>query len=209
MTPDPNVAWVITLLVCWGVFYSIRNVPSLRCAPFRLLFYIILAIFAPLTILPHYVDLRTHSGHCRSEPSRPAGRETAVRWQDMCHWIKKNTPKTARFWIPRDGVTFKWHAQRSDTGILKDIPQDAESIVKWRKAMDDLFYYTDAEGVAVMDGRITGLLLSKTEKEIAALQQKYGFEYVICVRTFKMPEHSTLQLVYENDVYCLYRVLPR
>jgi hypothetical protein len=158
--------------------------------------------------LPHYADLRTHSGDCRTETKGPNGKGTAAEWQDMCQWIKENTPKTAKFWIPRDGHTFKWYAQRSDVGTWKNIPQDAESIVQWRRAMNELFKYKDAEGKNAEDRLLTTLLNSKTEAEIADLQQKYGFEYILCAQSYEMPTHSTLQKVYENDVYCLYHITP-
>jgi len=124
----------------------------------------------------------------------------------MCRWIKENTEPTAKFWIPRDGQTFKWHAQRSDVGTWKNIPQDAELIVKWRKSMDDLYRYKNAEGVDTVDRLLTTLLNCKTEEEIAELQRHYGFDYVLCAQSYEMPHHSTLELVYENDVYALYRV---
>jgi len=125
----------------------------------------------------------------------------------MCQWIKANTPKDAKFWIPRDGQTFKWHAQRSDIGTWKNIPQDAESIVQWYNSMLKLFRYQNAEGANAEDRLLTTLLNSKTEEEIVLLQQRYGFEYILCAQAYEMPKHSTLQMVYANDVYCLYSVL--
>ena len=124
----------------------------------------------------------------------------------MCQWIKENTEPTAKFWIPRDGMTFKWFAQRSDIGDWKNIPQDSESIVKWFAAMQELYKYKNAEGKNAEDRLVTTLLNNKTESEIAALQQKYGFDYILCAQTYEMPSHSTLEWVYENEVYVLYRV---
>jgi len=170
-------------------------------------FYIAIAFYAPLTALPKYADLRTYSGYCRSEPVGPAGKRAAAEWQDMCRWIKENTEPTAKFWIPRDGQTFKWHAQRADIGTWKNIPQDAESIVQWYNSMQELFRYKNAEGGNAEDRLLTTLLLSKTEDEIARLQQRYGFNYILCAQAYEMPKHSTLQMVYANDVYCLYFVL--
>jgi len=216
MSPaDQSAPWAITLLVCLGLF---SLCPSCLCERKHVvshedakglvlaLFYAAIAFYAPLTILPKYVDLRTHSGQCRSDTFGPAGKRTNKEWQDMCHWIKENTPATAKFWIPRDGQTFKWHARRADIGDWKNIPQDAESIVRWWQSMQDLYRYKNAEGNEAEDRLMTTLLLSKTEEDIASLQQRYGFDYILCAQAYEMPTHSTLELVYENDVYCLYYV---
>jgi len=171
------------------------------------LFYIAIAFYAPLTALPKYADLRTHAASCRSEPVGPNGRKAAAEWQDMCRWIKENTEPTAKFWIPRDGQTFKWHAQRADVGVWKNIPQDAAAIVEWRKSMDDLFRYKNAEGGTQTDRLLTTLLNNKTDEQLAELRTRYGFDYVICAQSYEMPKHSTLELMYENEIYVLYRVL--
>ena len=203
MTPDANIAWAITLLICLGV----SLLPSAVCRlPSLTLFYIAIAFYAPLTALPNYANLRTYSGQCRTDPFGPTGKRAIDEWQDMCQWIRENTSREAKFWVPRDGHTFKWYAQRSDIGTWKNIPQDAESIVKWSHSMNELYKYTNEEGQRVVDRLLTTLLNSKTDEEIAALQQKYGFEYILCAQSYEMPAHATLKQVYENDVYCLYRV---
>jgi len=131
----------------------------------------------------------------------------------MCRWIKENTEPTAKFWIPRDGQTFKWHARRADVGVWKNIPQDAAAIVEWRQAMEDLFRFRfrneegDEEGAMMTDRLITTLLNNKTEEQIIELRQRHGFDYILCAQAHEMPQHSILELVYENDVYVLYRVL--
>ena len=205
--PDSTVPWAITLLIFFGMLYWMQRLFSFSLPPLALaLFYITIVFYAPLTALPKYADLRTHAVYCRSEPVGPHGRRAAAEWIDMCYWIKENTPGDARFWIPRDGQTFKWHAQRPDVGVWKNIPQDAEAIVEWRKAMDDLFKYKNADGITMIDRLLTTLLNHKTESDIAELQKKYGFDYVLCAQSFEMPAHQTLELLYENAVYCLYRV---
>ena len=201
LRPDATIPWAMTLLILYA---AVCRLPSAV-----LLFYIAIAVYTPLTALPHYASLRMHAAYCRSEPVGLHGKRADAEWIDMCRWIKDNTPRTAKFWVPRDGYTFKWHAQRSDIGVWKNIPQDAEAIVKWRRSMDELFRFKDKDGKNQVDRLLSTLLNSKTEEEIADLQQKYGFEYVLCAQTYEMPNHSTLQLVYENDVYCLYSVLPR
>ena len=220
LRPDAAIPWAMTLLVCWGVFYFVhrargvsqdRSDTSLAYAAGSVnvitLFYIAIALYAPLTVLPNYVNLRTYAGQCRTDPVRPNGKRSIDEWKDMCQWIQENTAREAKFWIPRDGHTFKWYAHRSDIGTWKNLPQDAESIVKWYRSMNELYKYKNEEGQNAEDRLLTTLLNSKTEEEIADLQKKYGFEYILCAQSYEMPKHSTLKRVYANDVYCLYRVM--
>lgn len=208
--PDTNVPWALTLLICWSLFCLCRKRLALS-AHTLLLFYVIIAFCAPLSVLPNHVHLRTYSGQCRSDPLGPFGVRVIAEWQEICWWIKEFTPHSAKFWIPRDGHTFKWYAQRSDIGTWKNIPQDADSVVKWFQSMNELYCYTDEKGILMVDRLLTTLINSKTEEEIANLQQKYGFEYILCAQSDEeedMPTHSTLKKVFANDVYCLYRVTP-
>jgi hypothetical protein len=213
MTPDASVPWAMTLLICLGIVYAFRakaakspHSAAVCRLPSAVLFYIALAFYAPLTALPNYANLRIYSGQCRTDPVGPMGKRAIGDWKDMCQWIQENTSKEDKFWIPRDGQTFKWYAQRADIGTWKNLPQDAESIVQWYKSMDELYVYKDADGKRAEDRLLTTLLNSKTEDEIAALQQKYGFTYILCAQSYEMPKHTTLEMVYENDVYCLYCV---
>jgi hypothetical protein len=60
-------------------------------------------------------------------------------WQDACAWVRENTPGDARFLIPRAGHSFKWYASRADVASYKDVPQDAVSVVEWRRRGQELF----------------------------------------------------------------------
>ena len=73
--------------------------------------------------------------------------------------------------------------------------------------MDDLFRYKNAEGGTQTDRLLTTLLNNKTDEQLAELRTHYGFDYIICAQSYEMPKHSTLELVYENEIYVLYRVL--
>jgi hypothetical protein len=214
--PDQTVPWAITLLICLGVCKTVggrrraaadASETSIAPASCLLLIYFAIAFYAPLTALPYYADLRTHSGQSRTETVGPNGKRAGKEWLATCQWIKENTDPKAKFWIPRDGHTFKWYAQRVDIGTWKNIPQDAESIVTWWQSMDNLFKYKDAEGKGGTDRLLTTLINSKTDEDIAIMQQKYGFEYILCAQSYEMPTHATLEKVYENDIYCLYRVV--
>ena len=213
---DQGVPWAITLLICLVIFTLRQSRKTIEDASMiaRLtivLIYIAIAFYAPLTALPKYADLRTHAAFCRSEPDGTSGKKAgaAKEWKEMCQWVKENTPKDAKFWIPRDEYTFNWHAQRAALGTRKNIPQDAAAIIVWRKSMSDLFNYKNAEGGTQTDRMLTTLLNNKTDEQIAELRQQYGFDYIICAQSYEMPSHSTLELLYENDMYAIYRVHQR
>jgi hypothetical protein len=73
--------------------------------------------------------------------------------------------------------------------------------------MSEQFRYKNAEGADQTDRLLTTLLNNKTDEQIAELRQRYGFDYIICAQSYEMPKHMTLELLYENDIYVLYRVV--
>jgi hypothetical protein len=195
--PVQGIPWLITILVCSiasrGLVLSEKSVIG---------FILLMAVlfYAPFESLKTYSDLRTRFSFSRIEPTPTAD------WQDICRWVDGNTPKTAKFWVPRDGTTFKWHAKRSDVGVWKNIPQDAAGIVQWNQAMKDLFLFRDDEGTIQSDRLISTLLCRKAPEELEKLRLQYGFDYIVCGLTWEMPKQPALLLVYSNDTYCLYRI---
>jgi hypothetical protein len=216
---ESGIPWALTLLVCWGfLVFSKRFLPFLpflhHCAGFKTFWvwsfiglYAVILFYAPFDSLKTLGDARTSMAYSRIEPGRPY---IAYHWINACQWIAdpKNTPKTAKFWIPREGTTFKWHAQRSDIGTWKNVPQDAEGIIRWQQMMHDLFYYRDNEGQLCDDQSLTILLWWKTDTEIEQLRTRYGFDYILCSANPELSHHKAFQVVYANDLYKIYRVLP-
>jgi hypothetical protein len=101
-------------------------------------------------------------------------------WQDACAWVRSNTPADARFLIPRAGHSFKWYASRADVASYKDVPQDAASVVEWRRRGRDLFPMV--EGV---DGE--EMMLGSPDqwgtKRARALAKEYGASHILA-RTY-------------------------
>ncbi len=107
--------------------------------------------------------------------------------------------------MPKEGTTFKWHALRSDVGTWKDVPQDAAGLLRWRDMMNDLHFYRDERGNILKDRSLTVLLWWKTPEEIEKLRQKYGFDHVLCAKYPELPQLKNFEIVYENEVYRVYR----
>src|SRR5205085_5429735 len=115
-------------------------------------------------------------------------------WHDICRAAKEATPRDARFLTPRMAQTFHWYAERADVVNWKDIPQDAESIVRWAKRMRDI-HPADEEGTIPLSEQETD--------DVRELAERYRASYVI---TFADPPLD-LPLQYSNRTYALY-VLP-
>ncbi|MEO1498582.1 MAG: DUF6798 domain-containing protein [Planctomycetota bacterium] len=71
----------------------------------------------------------------------PADRKTPepARWAEACTWIRDNLPADALLLTPRLGSSFKWRAERAEVVTWKDVPQDARSMVEWRRRYRDVF----------------------------------------------------------------------
>ncbi|MDR0610543.1 MAG: hypothetical protein LBG58_10570, partial [Planctomycetaceae bacterium] len=225
---ESGIPWALTILVCWGILvfskrflhfshfshfsHSLRSLH--HCTGFTTFLvwgfiglYAVILFYAPFESLKTLGDVRTSMAYSRIEPGRS---HIAYYWINACRWIAdpQNTPQTAKFWIPREGTTFKWHAQRSDIGTWKNVPQDAEGIVRWQQMMHDLFYYRNREGQLCDDRSLSVLLWWKTEAEIEQLRIRYGFDYILCPAYPELSHHKTFQVVYANDFYKVYRIFP-
>lgn len=205
--PEQGIPWLMTLILCGllagaGMKRSARIKSASKIG--MILVYAALLLYAPFDSLKVLGDLRTAKQYSRSESGHPI---VAYYWRDICRWVRDpaNTPKEAKFLVPRDGSTFKWYANRSDVGNWKDIPQDAEGIVAWYKTMQDLFFYRDEQGSFREDRSLTILLWWKTPEELEELRVKYGFEYALCNKFPALPKHKAWKVVYENEQFRLYR----
>jgi hypothetical protein len=111
-------------------------------------------------------------------PPATARLERVDDWQDACAWIREQAPPDALFLIPRTGYSFKWYAARADVANYKDVPQDAESVIAWRRRCADVF------PTVGIDGKPT--LLSFPDqlgvKRLRELAQKYGATHVLARR---------------------------
>lgn len=54
-------------------------------------------------------------------------------WRKACDWISENTDDNAVFITPAQQQTFKWYAGRTEVCCWKDVPQDPDTMAKWRK----------------------------------------------------------------------------
>lgn len=90
-------------------------------------------------------------------------------WQDVCGWIRRETPREALFITPRQQQTFRWWAERAEVVNVKDIPQDAPSVVEWQYRREWLYPPdTGTRGLAAHGA--AGLV---------ELARRYGADYIV------------------------------
>ncbi len=116
-------------------------------------------------------------------------------WYDVCQWTRDNTPADALFLTPRGNTTFKWHAERAEVVTYKDIPQDAQSLVKWRRRLYDVF---KPGGNAGLDW--VGSLGELGTPRIRELAGEYGVDYVLTTHDYPL----MLPVAYANETYVVY-----
>src|SRR5690606_8840895 len=116
---------------------------------------------------------------------------------EACEWCRVNTSPDSLFLTPRLNQTFKWRAERSEVITYKDVPQDAESLLEWKRRMDDVFRLAGAGGLPMPAG--LGQLGTERIRELA---HKYGFEYVVTTVDYPLE----LPVEFQNETYVVYRV---
>lgn len=112
----------------------------------------------------------------------------AAAWEDACRWVSENTPTDAVFLTPRLAQSFKWRTGRSEVVTHKDIPQDARSIVEWRRRLENIHYPDGASEPIASLGELG-------TARIKSLAREYGFDYVLTDRSNRL----NLPVVYPNS----------
>ncbi|MDR1291098.1 MAG: hypothetical protein LBK06_07855 [Planctomycetaceae bacterium] len=215
--PDVVIAWSITVLVCRFILYVLCRVWQ-DCAILSfgklkiwlIIIYVVILIYAPLRFFTELADSRTRFNFPKSESKKTI---QAYKWREACNWIadNTNTPKSAKFFIPYDSVTFKWYANRSNTAVWKEVPQDAKSIVQWASSIEELFGDDENAKQKLLINRISKkpfsqMLIKKSPQEMQQLQEKYGFDYILAPSTPDLSKRFKWKIIYKNSEYCVYRV---
>jgi hypothetical protein len=135
-------------------------------------------------------------------PNSTSAEAWTADWQAMCAWIDANTPRDALFITPRDQQTFKWYAQRAEVANRKDVPQDARSLVEWRRRLA-LLYPRDRRHHELG-------LAAHIDEQLVALGRQFGAQYLVVDRT-RSKREILLPKVYpvlssDNQAFAVYRL---
>ncbi len=141
------------------------------------------------------------AARCQADVLKAIDDWSATDWREMGQWVRANTPSNAKFLTPRQGRTFKWHAQRAEVVTNKDIPQHAAEIMNWWGIQDDI-YATHSEDPEKLWHRSLGLLSVERLREICA---KYGAQYVVIHYRPGVPK-LPLEPLYQKGTFWVYRL---
>jgi len=126
-------------------------------------------------------------------------------WLDVCEWVSRRTPREALFLVPRHANSFKWRAERAEVVTHKDIPQDAASMVEWRRRLHDVFYHPRPAGDPTAARRRAPTLGHLGATRLRTLGETYGADYVLTNNRRRV----SLPVAYENRAYIVYRLKPK
>ncbi len=112
-------------------------------------------------------------------------------WIACCRWIAKQTPQDAHVLTPSYAYAFKWYGGRAEYVNYKDCPQDAESLVEWKRRYELL---RDWE-----QGREQG---SISRAEITRFADADQIDYVVAPKN----ESTDLEAAYRGRYFWVYAV---
>ncbi len=112
------------------------------------------------------------------EPAPPADQRMRDpgAWEEMCEWVRENTPEDSLFLLPRLSHTFKWRTGRPEVVTWKDVPQDPASLVEWHRRARDVYqigHWPTGEP------RWTRSLASLGATRLKELAATYGADFVL------------------------------
>jgi hypothetical protein len=152
------------------------------------------------------LDLGLQSRHWplpgRDLRSRADGRVEAEAWAEACRWVAANVPADARFLTPRGAASFTWRTGLPEVVAWKNSPQDAVSLLEWRRRIIECF---SADGTLARLERSTAALGAARMRDVA---ERYGADHAIVPLDLDGLEPLPFERLYANDRYAVYRLVP-
>jgi hypothetical protein len=103
---------------------------------------------------------------------------------DLAKWVRLNTPRNAIFLVNPSLGEFRITAERAIVVDFTAFPFQDQAMAEWQQRMNDCYGVSKAKGfdaVPVMRDKFTKI----TDKKLATLQTKYGFEYAVLYKATK------------------------
>jgi len=154
------------------------------------------------------VDLFVQSGHWPL-PGRAGllpradAKVQGAAWADICRWVRDSTPADACFITPRGAASFTWRTGRREVVCWKNSPQDAVSLVEWRKRIMDCFSI-DGRSIVELE-RSTAAIGVARMRDIAA---RYGADHAIVPLDLRCVDALPFERLHANDAFAVYRLVP-
>jgi hypothetical protein len=131
---------------------------------------------------------------------RADGKLAALAWADICDWVTEHTPPDACFLTPRGSASFTWRTGRREVVSWKNSPQDAASLVEWRKRITDCF--SRSGSLAEME-RSTVSLGPDRLRDVAT---RYGADHAVVPLDAPLIESIPGKRLHANSAYAVYRL---
>jgi hypothetical protein len=119
-------------------------------------------------------------------------------WRDVCLWMAENTPREALGITPRMAQSFTWYAGRGQVVSWKDLPQDAETVVRWWERLVDIYGMPHPE----FQGRWHDSLSELSPERLRELGRKYHADYLVV----EADPPLALPRLYGNASYTVYQL---
>jgi hypothetical protein len=126
----------------------------------------------------------------------------AAAWREICGWVAANTPADSCFLTPRGAASFTWWTGRREVVGWKNSPQDARSLVEWRRRFVDCF--SRDGGFANMERSTAALGADRVR--LAA--ERYGATHAIVPVDVPGAESLPFERLHANRGYAVYRLPP-
>lgn len=132
--------------------------------------------------------------------SRADSKVDAVAWADVCGWVKEHVPPGSRFLTPRGAASFTWRTGLPEVVAWKNSPQDAVSLLEWRRRILDCF---SADGTLVTMEGSTAALGAARMRDVA---DRYGADHAIVPLDVTGLDALPFERLYANSGYAVYRL---
>jgi hypothetical protein len=133
-------------------------------------------------------------------PARADIKVDAESWVDVCNWVRLHAPPDSRFLTPRGAASFTWRTDRPEVVSWKNSPQDARSLIEWRRRIVNVFSPSGQFGD--MGSSVTALGPERI-RDVAAT---YGATHAIVPVPFAWQPDLPFDRVYANAGYVVYRI---
>ena len=103
---------------------------------------------------------------------------------DLANWVRLHTSKNAIFLVNPSLGEFRITAERAIVVDFTAFPFQDQAMAEWQQRMNDCYGVTRFKGfdaVPVLRNKFTRI----TDKKLAALQTKYGFDYAVLYKATK------------------------